>query len=88
MYDTIVCVDIVFKFTKSARRHKVSKGSAREAMSNAVLTEIKDTGRGPVGIFAGTDSRGLQLELGVVGTDDDAVIWLVLHVMPTDFRRS
>lgn len=33
-----------------------------------------------------SDSRGLELEIGVVGTDDDRVIWLVIHVMPISFR--
>lgn len=80
-------MDIFYKFTKSARRHRIAKGRAREAMSNAILTEIKVADRGPVGIFIGTDSRNLELEIGVVGTDDDQVIWLVIHVMPTKFRK-
>lgn len=79
-------MDIFFKFTKSARRHKIAKGRAREAMSNAVLVEIRISSRGPVGIFVGTDSRELPLEIGIVGTDDDQAVWLVLHVMPREFR--
>ncbi|BCP29594.1 hypothetical protein [Mycobacterium intracellulare] len=81
-------MDIFFKFTKSARHHRIAKGRAREAMSNAVLVEIRISARGPMGIFVGTDSRDLELEIGIVGTDDDQVIWLVPHVMPREFRNK
>lgn len=80
-------MDIFFKFTASARKHRVAKGRAREAMSAAFLVAIKNSSRGPVGIFVGADSRGVELEIGIVGTDDDQVIWLVIHVMPTQYRK-
>lgn len=55
-------------------------------MRNAVLVEIKQDERGAVGIFVGVDDRGLALEIGIMGGDDDRPVWLVIHVMPYRFR--
>ena len=56
-------------------------------MANAVLFAIdhRPDGRA-TGIFVGVDSRGVELEIGIGGLDDDIVIWSVVHVMP--FRYS
>jgi hypothetical protein len=37
-------------------------------------------------MFVGVDSRGLELEIGIVGTNDDLPTWLIIHVMPRNFR--
>lgn len=80
-------MEIRFQFTRTARKHRISKGHAKESMANAVLVEIQDRPEGAVGLFIGTDSRGLELEIGIAGTNDDQPIWLVIHVMPTNFRK-
>lgn len=80
-------MEIRFQFARSARRHRISKGHAQEAMANAVLIAIDHRSDGrATGIFVGTDSRGVELEIGIGGLDDGIVIWSVVHVMP--FRYS
>ena len=79
---------IEFRFAKSARKHRISKGRAKEAMANAVLVAIRTRLDGRhTGLFVGVDRRGLELEIGIAGTDDDRHVWLVVHVMPTHYRR-
>lgn len=85
--DTIDCVEIRFLFTQSARKHRIAKGRAKQAMANAVLVDIQDRGNDRfVGMFVGVDSRGLELEVGIVGTNDALPTWLIIHVMPRIFR--
>ena len=86
--DTVGVVQIQFRFARSARRHRISKGRAWEAMQNAVLVAIDNRADGrAAGIFVGTDSRGLELEIGIGGNDDDSVIWAIIHVMPYRYSK-
>lgn len=82
---------IVFRFTQSSRKHRIGRAHAKAAMGNAVLVEICNDARGVVGMFIGTDDRGVELEIGVMGADDvwdgQHAIWLVIHVMPYRFRK-
>lgn len=81
-------MQVRFQFIRSARRHRISKGRAWEAMQNAVLVAIDHRADGRVtGIFVGTDSTGLELEIGIGGTDDNEVVWLVVHVMPYRYSK-
>ncbi|OMC46866.1 hypothetical protein A5742_25365 [Mycolicibacterium fortuitum] len=75
-----------FRFTRSSRKHKIGREHARAAMLNAVWVETRHSDLGPVGIFVGTDDRGLELEIGVVGANETVDMWIVLHVMPRNFR--
>lgn len=75
-----------FRFTRPSRKHKIGRAHARAAMLNAVWVETRDSAVGPVGIFVGTDDRGLELEIGVIGAAETVDMWLVLHVMPRRFR--
>lgn len=79
-------MSIRFRFTRPSRKHKIGRGRAKAAMHNAVLVEIRVQTWGPMGIFVGTDDRGLELEIGVMGADEDVNLWLVMHVMPRQFR--
>lgn len=82
-------MQIRFQFAQTARRHRIAKGRAREAMTNAVLVDIELRADGrSTGIFIGVDSRGLELEIGI-GVHDDEVrpVWTVFHVMPYRYSR-
>lgn len=57
-------------------------------MANAVLIAIDEREDGRcTGIFVGVDGRGLELEIGIGGRDDDKVIWAVVHVMPYRYSK-
>ncbi|RIR04087.1 hypothetical protein [Mycobacteroides abscessus] len=82
---------IVFRFTQSARKHRIGRAHVKAAMGNAVLVEIREDARGAMGMFIGTDDRGIDLEIGIKGADDvwdgQHAVWLVIHVMPYRFRK-
>ncbi|MFA4084805.1 UTP20 family protein [Mycobacteroides salmoniphilum] len=82
---------IVFRFTQSSRKHRIGRAHAKAAMSNAVLVEIRNDSRGVMGMFIGTDDRGIDLEIGIKGVDEvwdgQHSVWLVIHVMPLRFRK-
>ncbi|MFD6197208.1 hypothetical protein ACFWE3_10940 [Mycobacteriaceae bacterium NPDC060252] len=75
-----------FRFTRPSRKHKVGREHIKSALRNAVLVEIRAQSWGHMGIFVGIDDRGLELEIGVIGADEDVNLWLVMHVMPRRFR--
>ncbi|TDH48873.1 hypothetical protein E2F47_22165 [Mycobacterium eburneum] len=77
-----------FQFTRPSRKHRVGRAHAKAAMRNAVLVEIREQSWGYMGIFVGTDDRGLELEIGVTGADENVDLWLVMHVMPRRFRNK
>lgn len=77
-----------FRFTRASRRHKIGRAHAKAAMRNAIWVETREQSWGDMGIFVGTDDRGVELEIGVIGADETVDIWIVTHVMPRRFRNK
>ena len=78
---------VQFRFTQSARKHRIGKAHVREAIANAgEPTRIPATD-GQVEdrlSWIGVDDRGAELEILGVETPDYV---LIIHVMPTALRR-
>lgn len=73
-------------FWRSARKHRIGRGRAREVMASSVAERVAGgEGRDPLLCWMGTDSRGLLLE--VIALDLPAVI-VVIHVMPVYRERK
>ena len=70
------------RITRSARKHKLSSGRNREALSTATFVEMD----GDMAMYLGTDARGLAIELGVVA-DDRGEGFAVVHAMPNEWRH-
>jgi hypothetical protein len=85
MSDTIEAVKPI-RFTRASRKHRVGKKSAYHviAMNAATITDDPDTGETTLSWVAG-DERGRELEIVAIEKPD---CYLVIHVMPTHFRRK
>ena len=71
------------EFTKSSRKHRISKGRALWVIIHTASELASVDGRTEVK-WIGKDNRGLELEIiGVI--EEDRV--LIVHVMPNSFRR-
>ena len=70
------------RITSTARKHKLSNTRIREALTNATFIEMD----GDMAIYVGTDSRGLEIELGLV-MDDRRHGFAVIHAMPRRWRK-
>lgn len=76
--------DVEYRFTQSARKHRIAKGRALFVLDNFLPEEMPHFIPGERKLFwQGFDDRGLELEIvGIlIGT-----IVLVIHVMPSKFR--
>lgn len=69
--------------TRSARKHKLANWRIREALASAVFSHMD----GDMALYNGTDSSGLEIELGVV-RDDRGSGFAVVHAMPRNWRRK
>lgn len=75
------------RFTQSARRHKIGKAHALAALENAGKPTVVPSPSDDIDdrlVFIGKDDRGVELEIIAVQLPD---CLLVIHVMPTEFRR-
>lgn len=75
------------KFARSARRHRIGTARALAAMEDAGEPQripASREGESDRLLWIGRDDRGLLLEVIAVERPD---VLLVIHVMPTDFRR-
>ncbi|MCS5497629.1 hypothetical protein NY547_10310 [Cnuibacter physcomitrellae] len=72
------------QFTRSARKHRIGRGAALEAMVAAGVPILLDNGKW---LWVGADRRGRELEIIGVPLDDEGII-LVIHVMPTTFEKG
>ncbi|MDR7300227.1 hypothetical protein [Haloactinomyces albus] len=74
------------RFSRSARKHRIGKAHALEAMGNAGTPQIipADTEHDERLLWIGPDDRGVELE--VIGIECDDML-LVIHVMPYAYRR-
>jgi hypothetical protein len=72
------------RITRSARRHSVSAGRIREALSGARLVRVE----GDAALYVGTDARGLELEMVLVPDARRPGAFAVIHAMPTAWREQ
>lgn len=76
--------DVEYRFTQSARKHRIAKGRALFVIDNYLPEEAPHFVPGEQKMFwRGLDDRGLELE--IVGIQIDTIV-LVIHVMPSKFR--
>src|SRR5699024_10611511 len=79
-------IRVEVRWSRSARRHRIGRGSAREVMAardTSITTAV--TNRGEQALrYVGTDSRGRGLEIVAVVYPN---FLLVIHVMPTRYRE-
>lgn len=55
-----------FQFTRPSRKHRIGRAHVKVAMRNApVWVETRTQSWDDMGIFVGTDDRGVELEIGV-----------------------
>ena len=71
------------EFTKSARKHKIGKQRVREVIATSTPTLFFEGGVSKLR-WVGKDRRGLELEILAL---EEGEVWLVIHVMPLNFRR-
>jgi hypothetical protein len=71
------------EFTKSARKHKIGKQRVREVIATSTPTLFFEGGVSKLR-WVGRDRRGLELEILAL---EEGEVWLVIHVMPLNFRR-
>jgi len=85
-----MCV-LEIRFTKAARRHRVGRTSVRFVMARTSPTGVATSHGSPGWLWVGPDERGRELEIVAVevqGARDPDPVMLVLHVMPTHYRRE
>jgi len=76
--------DVEYRFTQSARKHRIAKGRALFVLDNFMPEEVPHFVTGERKLFwIGLYDRGLELE--IVGIEIDTIV-LVIHVMPSKFR--
>jgi hypothetical protein len=74
------------RFTQSARKHRIGKARAKYVIRNYEPILVKnEAGIEEKRIWVGRDDRGLELEIVAVAAND---YFLVIHVMPTIFRKA
>lgn len=72
------------RIARSARKHRVGNAHILEALMGPHST----TPTGSDGyLLVGVDARGVELELIVVPDDRDEDGWVVIHAMPTAWRK-
>jgi hypothetical protein len=71
------------EFTNSARKHKIGKQRVREVIATSTPTMFFEGGVSKLR-WVGRDRRGLELEILAL---EEGEVWLVIHVMPLNFRR-
>ena len=75
---------VEYRFTQSARKHRIAKGRALYVIDNYLSEEVPHLIPRERKLFwQGLDDRGLELE--IVGIQIDTTV-LVIHVMPSKFR--
>ena len=79
------------RFTQAARRHRIGKASARFVLAHVLPTGVTTAHGSPAWRWVGIDERGRELEIvavEVLGDQDPEPVLLVLHVMPTHYRKE
>ncbi len=70
------------RISRSARKHRLSAGRIRQALSSATLVREEVD----AAVYIGTDSTGVEIEMVVVA-DDRSDGFTVIHAMPTVWRQ-
>jgi len=79
-------VDRTIRWYRSARRHRIGKAHAMFVIDSVVPDHVPATATADARlVWIGEDDRGVELEIVALDLDDAIV---VVHVMPTDLRRS
>jgi len=87
--DIIARVEI--RFTLAARRHRIGRGSVRFMLAHTVPTGVTTPQGNAAWRWVGTDDRGRELEVVAVEVHSDhdpEPVLLVIHVMPTHYRKE
>ena len=77
------------RFTRSARKHRIGRTSARHVLANTRPTPVTATSGADAWLYVGRDERGRELEIIAVEVqpaDAGRPYLLVIHVMPTQLR--
>ena len=77
------------RFTQSARRHRIGRGSARHVLATTDPMPVSTSSGADAWLYIGPDERGRELEiiaLDVQPADAGQPYLLVIHVMPTQLR--
>ena len=76
-----------FRFTHSARRHRIGRASARHVLATTDPTPVTTSGGADAWLYVGPDERGRELEIVALEVADAGQPYLlVIHVMPTQLR--
>jgi hypothetical protein len=75
------------KFAKSARKHHIGKAHALHVIETSKPVITTNQRGQTVYDWLDDDDRGVELEIGAVVVDDGQTL-LVIHVMPTHYRRK
>jgi hypothetical protein len=79
------------RFTQAARRHRIGRASVRWLLAHTTPTTATTAQGSPAWQWVGVDERGRQLEVIAVevqGDQNPEPVLLVIHVMPTHFRKE
>jgi hypothetical protein len=71
------------RISRSARKHKLSAGRIRQALTNAMLVREE----ADAAVYVGADDEGVEIELVIVPDDRSDGGFTVIHVMPTQWRQ-
>lgn len=83
MYDMLEPTEVGVRVTRSARKHRVGNQYILEALQNGNVVGTE----GDFRLFIGVDSRGVELEVGVVPDNREPNQLAVIHATPTTYRR-
>jgi len=74
------------RITSGARKHGLTRTRIEQALSNQRLSDTIETiGTDPKIYFAGSDDRGVELEIVAVVLPR---MLLIIHAMPTRYRKK
>ena len=80
-----------FRIVRSAHRHKITATRIYAVLTNAgapVVVPSSERGRRDVWWWVGADDRGVEWEIGGVVAAEDPELIIIVHAMPTAFRRD
>ncbi|HVA59003.1 MAG TPA: hypothetical protein VNG13_00505 [Mycobacteriales bacterium] len=73
------------RFTRGSRKHRIGRASARHVIDTATPSvETDEVTEAVIMRWVGNDERGRELEVIAIERPD---CQLVIHVMPTHYRR-
>lgn len=78
-------------FTQAARRHRIGSASVRSVMATSQPSEVSADDGSQAWLWIGSDERGRELEVIALEARDrenGEHILLIIHAMPTVYRRS